>query len=166
MTLNSIDDLPVITHKKNGQYYCYVPGTGVVTNSDKIEDAFQKLGEQISRLEGYRAELGLDVAPNNKSAQFLKSIREDLLIFFIKTGIVALVAVLILVLFLPAFSAIVRHEVTAVLPETAPKKLLIELPEKINARFNSLSPDERRRFRESWQSLYDNLSPIIPPNRK
>jgi hypothetical protein len=117
------------------------------------------------------AEFGLQVlAPETYPGLKRSAIFQELMLFWIKVGSSALIAVLTVVLLLPNISAALRHNIKEIIPKEIfspelkdPRYWAIQFPSQMNARLDRLKPEEEAQMRNEWNKLLGRTVPIFSP---
>jgi hypothetical protein len=161
---------PMVIRKTSG-FCVYLPEWRVSGVGPSLEDAYRDFESKMSVAERNDAEFGLQVlAPETYPGLKRSAIFQELMLFWIKVGSSALIAVLTVVLLLPNISAALRHNIKEIIPKEIfspelkdPRYWAIQFPSQMNARLDRLKPEEEAQMRNEWNKLLGRTVPIFSP---
>lgn len=161
---------PLIVRQANG-FCVYLPEWRVSGAGQSLEDAYRDFEDKMAAAERNTAEFGLlALSPEPYPTIKKRAVLHELVLFWIKVGSAALIAILSVVLLLPNISAALRHNLKEIIPKEIfsaelkdPRYWAIQFPSQINARLDRLKPEEEEQMRIEWNRLLGRTVPIFSP---
>ncbi len=161
---------PLIVRKADG-FCVYLPEWRVSGVGPSLEDAYRDFENKMAAAELNATEFGLQALTPKAYPSLKKSaILQELVLFWIKVGSTAFIAILSIVLLLPNISAALRHNLKEIIPKEIfspefkdPRYWAIQFPSQMNARLDRLKPEEEAQMRNEWNKLLGRTVPIFSP---
>ena len=153
---------PIILSK--GSEFCiYLPDKNIVCVGESLDELYVEyekiLAQRLSLEENYEITGSGQEAYSNLRYQ---RVFQELGLTLLKTASVVLIAVFVLVLLMPVIRASLSHHTKTIVAEFTPtipnefysaKYWAIEVPSRINERYDQLSVVEQDRMKEEWSKL-------------
>ena len=153
---------PVILSKEN-EFCIYLPDKNIMCVGESLDDLYLEyeklLAQRLSLEENYEINDSGHESPANLRYQ---RVFQELGVTLLKTTSVVIIAVFILVLLMPVIRASLSHHTKKIVAEFTPtisnelysaKYWAIEVPSRINERYDQLSVVEQDRMKEEWSKL-------------
>ena len=149
---------PVIIKKEN--VFCvYLPEWNVGAEGKTLDEAYSAFELKLTEMRQQSDKFGLaTVSPDSYPKMRNQGLLREISVFFIKVGTATFAILLVAILLLPHIGAAVRSQISPI-PEGRMKKIAVEIPTKINAKFDNLSPDEERELIKQWSKLWKRTEP-------
>jgi len=153
---------PVILSK--GSEFCiYLPDKNIMCVGESLDELYFEyekiLAQRLSLEENYEInDSGHEFHPNLR----YRRVFQELGVTLLKTASVVIIAVFILTLLMPAIRASLSHHTKKIVADFTPtisnelysaKYWAIEVPSRINERYDQLSAVERDRMNDEWSKL-------------
>lgn len=161
---------PLIVRQANG-FCVYLPEWRVSGAGPSLEEAYRDFEHKMAAAERNTAEFGLlALTPEPYPTIKKRAVLQELVLFWIKVGSTACIAILSVVLLLPNISAALRHNLKEIIPKEIfspefkdPRYWAIQFPSQMNARLDRLKPEEEEQMRNEWNRLLGRTVPIFNP---
>ncbi len=148
----------------DGGFCVHLPEWNVSGEGTTVEEAYRNFEINRAAFEQRSQKYGLSSATASSYAIVRKPLFwQELSLFFMKTGVAAAAVIIVVVLLLPNLGAAVRHQVEALVPATLKDPLFwaVQLPTKINGRFDRMEPADREQMNREWNKLIDRSAPAL-----
>jgi len=161
---------PLIVRQAKG-FCVYLPEWRVSGSGPSLEEAYRDFEDKMAAAERNTAEFGLQaLTPEAYPTIKKRALLQELVLFWIKVGSTAFIAIVSVVLLLPNISAALRHNLKEIIPKEFfspelkdPRYWAIQFPSQINARLDRLKPEEEDQMRNEWNRLLGRTVPIFTP---
>ncbi|HOI72938.1 MAG TPA: hypothetical protein PLO63_02215 [Syntrophales bacterium] len=152
-----------ILRVKDGSYCFFILELNILAEGPSIQEAYDLLETRKKDYFEKTKYYGLEnTVENPVPLRIGRLLSHDLSIFFIKTLIVALVLFLLTLAFLPVFSSVVRHEISAI-GESINKvsaRAVLNMPGRINEALTQMPDEEKKVLVGEWGRLSLNMRQI------
>jgi len=153
---------PVILSKEN-EFCIYLPDKNIMCVGESLDDLYLEyeklLAQRLSLEENYEIN---DSGHESHANLRYQRVFQELGVTLLKTTSVVIIAVFILTLLMPAIRASLSHHTKKIVADFTPtisnelysaKYWAIEVPSRINERYDQLSVVEQDRMKEEWSKL-------------
>jgi hypothetical protein len=152
--------------KRDGKFYLYQNELSLIVEHENLAATYELLEKEKRSYFEKMIRLGLtNSIPEPAPLSAKNKVFAELGIFFTKTVVAGLAAVLILLFFIPAFSALVRHEIKSIAnlnPYGMPfQDLAISLPKQLNEKMGNIAPQKLAEIKKELRGTVQNLKPFL-----
>jgi hypothetical protein len=160
---------PTIIHNENG-YCVYLPEWRVSGIGNNLEEAYKQFQKNLQLIQENRTKFGLaSLTPESYPVIKNGEIRRDLVLFFSKVAASVFIVVAVIIALLPMINAAIKntlsHSVQGLISAESkdPKYWALKFPNDINARLDSMLPEDREKMLKEWNQLITRTSPLWKP---
>jgi hypothetical protein len=159
---SKLDYTPIL-RARDGSYCFFIPELNILAEGPSIQEAYDLLEtrkeEYFEKVKYYRLENAVEEPVPLRIGKLLS---HDLSIFFLKTLIIALVLFLLTLAFLPVFSSIVHHEISAIGKSVnkVSAHAVLNMPGRINEALTQMSDEDKKALVGEWTRLSLNMRQI------
>lgn len=153
-----------LIYRKGEDFCVYLPEWKVSGVGASLDEAYIQYERNLEMVRDRSAEFGLgDLSPEPNPIFKRREVLHELSLFFLKVASTAFIVILTVVLLLPNISAAFRHNLQAIWSAEMkdPKYWALQVPEKLNAKLDRLSPEEEEKIRNEWGRLTGRILPIF-----
>jgi hypothetical protein len=150
----------VIFIKENDFYCLFIPDLYIIVDDRDLGGAYTKLEKEKETYFRRIIEMNAqDTIKEPTPVLLRKKISLDLIMFSIKTLIIAITFAVVIIASQPILDSFISHELMTL--RLKAKTLMLQLPAKVDSKLKSLTPEQKQAFRLQLKSMVQEVKPFV-----
>lgn len=173
--VNTTQSFAPVLLTREGEFCFYLAEKNVAGTGATIEEAYAQYEMTLQELEVKQKKYGFIVGIEDPHpTKRYSSLLQDLLIFGIKVVLGVSLAIYLTIAALPVITVSIEHQISnleEIITHRIPEKLfserfwLFELPQRLNDKFEDLTPSDQETLRKEWETLFERI-PRLPKGQE